>query len=127
MSPLSIGFVASVAREAAGELVEIAVGVGVLVVVAVVERKDLPANTTVARLFVPAGNLSGEHIFGNACPAEVRPVKRVGWKAVFRSAHGRHSPCRLVIIAQALGLVCRCEVIAGTELPTKCLADELVV
>lgn len=67
--PFCVRSIASVIRKACGQKEKLAVGYGVLVVVTVTESKDLPLETSITALGVPALCLGVKYGLGELKPA----------------------------------------------------------
>ena len=77
VAPFLVCRIASKTRKTSSELVKVAVADRVLVIVAVVERIDLPAQATGATLIVPAGSLLVEDVNGNVSPCGIQVCEHV--------------------------------------------------
>lgn len=123
--PLRISFVTSVGVQTRRDVEETALCDRVLVIVAVVESKNLPSQTTTASLVVPSCRLTVEH---GLCKS--KPTRLVVWRiriARLGRRHGRHAPESLIVITQRLGLVLRLVVHVSTTLVEHGLCCDLVV
>lgn len=105
VGPFRIGIVAGIDGQACSHIEEASVGDGVLVVVTVVERENLPFQSTSASLGVPSSCLGVED-----CLDECKPLGTVGRRIrilVLGRRQSGHCPKCLIVISFCFGLVGR--------------------
>ena len=114
LNPVKVRLIAGVCSQSSTNIDEAAVRDAVLVIVALVEGEDLPAQATAARLRIPPNGLAIKH-----CLRERQPLRLfVAWvlKLELGGAHRCHAPEGLVIVAEILGAVGRLVVVIRSNL-----------
>jgi hypothetical protein len=110
LGPLEVRLVFCERSKASGNIKESAIRDRVLIVIAIVQRKNLPSQTSTASILAPAISLQVENTLGKSQPLWL--VRRRVRKSSFSRHHGSESPEHLVVVALRFCLVGRHEISA---------------
>jgi hypothetical protein len=107
--PVAVRLVARVSREACANVEEAAVGDGVLIIIAPVQRGNLPSQPAPARVVVPVRRRL--RVEDGLREGQILRLAR-GWvrEPALGAEQGRHAPKRLVVVAQRGRVVERHEI-----------------
>ena len=126
LGPVSICAVVKVARKAGAKVEETAIGDAVLVVIAVVSERDLPAEAATAAVVVACGvGLGIENGLG-----QCQPLRLIFWwigEVLLGGLHRGHAPEALVIVAKGCRVVRGLVVLVRPHLVQHRLANDVVV
>lgn len=118
LCPFRVSLISCGLGEASREEEEISRAHAILVVVAIIEREDLPPQSAIACLIVPSSGLVVEHRLGSIDPFSLLRVL----ESHLGGSHGSQRPSTLVIVTERFGLVHRhiVSILAKLELEGFC-------
>lgn len=114
LGPLKVCVILRKCSKPGSNVEESAIRNGILVVVPIIERKDLPSQASTTCILTPPVSLGVEDSLGKSQP--LRLILRRVWKPYLGRNHGREGPKHLVVIAFGLCLIRRHEVSGLTSL-----------
>jgi hypothetical protein len=105
LSPLEVRLVLRERSKTSGNVKEAAIRDRVLIVIAIVQRKNLPSQAPTTSILAPATSLQVEHALGKSQPLWL--IRRRIRKASFGRHHGSECPEYLIVVALRFCLVGR--------------------
>jgi len=108
LGPLEVRRVLRERSKTGGNVEKATIGDRVLVMIAIIERKNLPPQPSAAGLHVPPASLRVEYTLSESQPLWL--ILRRVWEAILGGGHGSECPEYLVVIAFGFCLVWRHEV-----------------
>lgn len=125
IGPLSVSVIASVFRQASGKVEEATVRDRILVSVTIVERKNLPSQTSTTRCIVPASGLCVKDRLCKRKPLGL--IRRRIRKVNLSSRHRCQPPKSLIVVSLCLRLVWCHVVVVWAYLKKHCLCCNVII
>ena len=123
--PLEVCLILSKRSETCGDVEEAAIRDRVLVMIAIIEREDLPPQSSAACLHIPPASLRVEYTLSKSQPLWL--ILRRIWEAILGSGHGSEGPEHLIVIAFRFCLIWRHEVAGFAGLVEDSLSGDFIV
>jgi len=124
LSPIRIGLIPSISRQPGTQVEEKTVGNGILVIISLVCRYNLPPQTAITMQSIPSTGLSVENGLSEGKPLRLA-LWRVG-KCAFSSRHSSNTPKGLIVVAERKGVCLWLVVLIFTNLVQHGLRHNIV-